>query len=98
MLIAILDYTIINDVKTALSKGKIGILFYRTNHINNIQSGFGFRNQKFLVSKEEIETENKILKEFYAGKHPIQVLIDELYTLDLEKVKKTLLNFNYKKS
>lgn len=99
-----LKYSTVDDVKSALSSIRVPRIFYRTNHINDIESGLVIRNQASLSYKPIISNgvkQEEVGEEFYEElnikKHPIQIMMDELYALDFKTAKKSLLEFKYKK-
>lgn len=100
-----LPYSTIDSVKSLMSSVNIKRVFYCTNELGDLTSGIGRRNQaslryrKIILSGETIPVEinREPPKGIRVVKHPIETMRDELYGLQFDLAKKSLLKFKYKK-
>ena len=91
-----LPYATIDSVRSILGSIHIGRLFYMTNDVEDISSGFGRRiraaltYRKVLVpgSDKLVDISRDPPKGSGVNKHPIQIMLDQLYAQKFEEAKR----------
>ena len=93
-----LNYSVIDKLKTVLSKAEVKGIIYRVNDMNDSTLGLGLKNHSHIINTKNsiIEEQEFLFDEVVIKKHPIAILEENLYSLRINKVRELLKKYRYK--